>query len=169
MVHNHRALKVYKRVTSERRNFVTEIITLVGDTGVGKTRWAYHYYPDLYSVPPPKNSGTYFDDYDDHEVVLIDEMHGHFFSYSALLRLTDRYALHVPVHGGTVNFRPKTIILTSNSSPSDWYDSIKFPWIDGPLERRLCTGPSRIYTVTSPCILNLIEGVEPFVGPRIQF
>ncbi len=159
-------MKVYKRTISPPRRHEMEIITLVGETGTGKTRWANETYPNLYTVPPPKGSGTYFDGYDDHDVVLIDEMYGHRFSHGALLMLTDRYPHTVGIHGGSVNFRPHTIIFTSNAAPSDWYNAEKFPWLGGPLERRLTTGLSRIYTVTGDRVLDLIEGEEPpFVGP----
>ncbi len=52
MIHNHRAMKVYKRTISLPRRHEMEIITLVGDTGTGKTRWANEMYPSLYTVPP---------------------------------------------------------------------------------------------------------------------
>ncbi len=165
MLRNHRAIRRYKRVCSKPRDFEMKIITLVGDTGTGKTKWAYDNYPGLYSVPPPKNSGTYFDDYDNHDVVLCDEMHAGWFTHTFLLRLTDRYQLNVPVHGGSVNFRPHVMIFTSNHAVSDWYDQDKFPWIGGPLQRRLTTGTSRVYTVTEGGVLTLTEGEEPFIGP----
>ncbi len=172
MTRNNRAWKQYKRVSSNPRNHTMTIITLVGETGTGKTRWAYDNYPGLYSVPPPKNSGTYFDDYDNHDVVLCDEMHAGWFTHTFLLRLTDRYPLNVPIHGGSVNFRPNVMIFTSNYAPSEWYTGTigqtemrKFPYIDGPLERRLSTGLSRVYTVTEGGVLTLTEGTEPFIGP----
>lgn len=170
MTRYHRAFKEYKRVKSTKRMFVTEVITIIGDTGVGKTRWAHATYPDLYSVSPAKGSGTYFDGYDDHDVVLIDEMYGNRFSHGALLGLLDRYPYTVGIHGGVVNWRPHTIILTSNSSPDEWYDQAKFPYAGGPLERRLSTGPSRVYAMLADGIMRLDAGVEPVIfGPENVF
>jgi len=167
MVRHHRAFKEYKRVVSVKRRHITEVITLIGDTGTGKTRWAHDNYPDLYSVAPAKGSGTYFDGYDNHDVVLIDEMYGNRFSHGALLGLLDRYPYTVGIHGGVVNWRPHTIILTSNKSPDCWYDQEKLPYAGGPLERRLTTGPSRVYAMLEGGEMRLDEGEEPEVfGPQ---
>ncbi len=169
MTRHHRAWKEYKRVKSTPRMFVTEVITIIGDTGVGKTRWAHDNFPSLYSVAPAKGSGTYFDGYDDHDHVLIDEMYGNRFSHGALLGLLDRYPYTVGIHGGVVNWRPHTIVLTSNSSPDEWYDQNKFPYAGGPLERRLSTGPSRVYAMLADGAMRLDAGQEPVVfGPENQ-
>lgn len=168
-------LRRYKRTVSVKRHWPTEVITLVGDTGTGKTRWATETYPLLYSLPYKKGSGTYFDDYDDHDVVLIDEMYGSRFAHSYLLSLIDRYPLSVPVHHGSVNFRPHTVIFTSNAHPDSWYASLnldgsrKFPFEDGPLKRRLTTNGSRVYRVDLGGIFTLLLGEEPVVfGPAIE-
>ncbi len=162
---HHRGIAVYKRHKSNKRHWPMEIITLIGTTGTGKTRWAYDHYPDLFSVDP-KGTQTWFNGYDEHDVVLIDEIYGNRFSHSALLQFTDRYPIGVPIHGGTVNFCAHTLIFTSNKHPSLWYDQVKFPWADGPLQRRLTTNGSRIYTVWEGGETQLIEGEEPVVlGP----
>ncbi len=169
MLRFHRSWREYKRVKSCPAHFEKEIITLIGATGTGKTRLAYDWYPDLYPVPSAKSSGTYFDDYDDHDHVLIDEIYGNRFTHGHLLRILDRYPLSVPVHGGSVNWRPHTIVLTSNASPDDWYDQSKFPYAGGPLERRLTTGRSRVYAVVNDRELRLDAGVEPpLFGPPNQ-
>lgn len=166
-IRHHRAMKEYKRLKSEKRMWPMEIITLVGETGTGKTKWAYDNYPALYSLDHAKQSGCYFDDYDDHDVVLIDEMYGNRFSHGMLLRLTDWQPMKVPIHGGFVNFRPSVIIFCSNSYPSEWYDAEKFVWNLGPLQRRLTTQGSRIYAVEPGGVLVLVEGDEPLVfGPE---
>ncbi len=167
MIKHHKAYTVYKRLKSTKRNWETEIITLIGDTGTGKTAWARQNYPDLYSCPHAKGSGTYWDDYDDHEVVLVDEMYGNRFSHGFLLGLTDRYPFTVPVHGGSVNFCPKIIIFTSNAQPDDWYTAVdqnevrKLPYFGGPLERRLTQNGSRVYRMDMGGRTTLIEGEEP--------
>lgn len=135
------------------RNWEMEIITLIGDTGTGKTRWAYENFPDLYSVPDTKSSGCYWDGYEGQTTVLIDEMYGSRFSHGFLLRLLDRYPFQVPVHGGQVQFSSRRVIMTSNAHPAEWYSGLKedgtekFPWETGPLRRRLTQGSSRIIRV----------------------
>ncbi len=167
-IRHHRAIAVYKRLKSVKRRWPMEIITLIGETGTGKSRWANDTFPDIYAVATPKGSGTYFDDYDDHKQVLFEEMDGSYFSYKGLLKFTDRYPISVPVHHGCVNLNADTIVFTSNDHPDEWYDSIKFPWMGGPLQRRMTTNGSRIYRVDMGGVLNLLEGEEPVVeGPKV--
>ncbi len=150
MVHNHRAFKIYRSIKLPKRAWEMQCITLVGDTGVGKTRWAYDTYPNLYPLPPAKQSGCYWDGYEGQEVVLVDEMYGNRFSHGFLLMLTDRYPFQVPFHGGQMNFCSRIIIFTSNAHPDEWFSGVnldgtpKFPFAGGPLERRLTQGESRI-------------------------
>ncbi len=148
-VRYNRGFKEYKRLKANKRHWEMEVITLFGDTATGKTRWAYQTYgEDLYSVPPPKSSGTYWDDYDGQETVLIDEMYGKRFTHGFLLQLLDRYPLCVPVHGSSVNFSSRRIILTSNQHPSLWYNAMyeahNLVYYHGPLHRRLVQGDSCI-------------------------
>ncbi len=154
-----KAIKMYKRLKSNKRNWVMEIITLIGGTGVGKTHWAYeHYGQDIYTVPPTKASGCYWDDYDGQDTVLVDEMYGNRFSHGFLLMLTDKYPFTVPDHGGLLNFSSKRIIFTSNADPDAWYTKIyeSLSFFDGPLYRRLVRGNSFIARVDRDHSLNML-------------
>ncbi len=139
----------FRVLHSAKRNWEMEVITLVGPTGVGKTRYVYDTYPleEIYSLPPPKGSGTYWDGYDGQRIVLIDEMYGNRFSHGCLLQLLDRYPFQVPVHGGTIEFVSKIIVMTSNAHPKEWYSSDKFTYEEGPLQRRLTQHNSRVVTM----------------------
>ncbi len=169
MIRHHRAYRVYKRLKSKKREWPMEIITLIGETGTGKSRWASETYPDSFSVASPKGSGLYFDDYDEHKQVVFEEMDGSYFQYKDLLKFTDRYKINVPVHHGCVNFNADTIVFTTNHHPDEWYDTTKYPWMGGPLQRRMTTNGSRIYRVDMGGVLNLLEGEEPVIlGCRIM-
>lgn len=169
-VRNHRAFKKYKVLHTPKRNWEMSITVLVGPTGVGKTRWVYDNFEDLYSVPPTKQSGCYWDGYDGQEVVLIDEMYGSRFSYAWLLQLLDRYSFLIPVHGGQVPFTSSRIIMCSNSHPDEWYDPQKFPFSGSPLERRLTQGRSSICGVQEDGTIILYEGevLPTFIGPLME-
>ncbi len=163
----HNSFKVYKKLKLIPRSHEMDIITLYGQTRVGKTRWAYFTYPELYSVPPAKQSGCYWDGYEGQATVLIDEMYGNRFSHGFLLQLLDRYPFQVPYHGGQIQFVSTTIIICSNAYPDEWYNQEKFPFQNGPLQRRLIQGRSRI------CCMEhgqpeTLEGYEPLIGPVNQ-
>lgn len=142
-IRHQRGITAYRNLHAEKRMWEMEIMVLVGPTGTGKTRKAYKAYSNsLYSLPPKKGSGCYWDYYDGEETVLIDECYGNRFSYSFLLQLLDRWPLMVPNHGGYLSFSSHRIILTSNTHPKYWYK--KMVWKDGPLQRRMTQGTSII-------------------------
>lgn len=62
----------------------------------------------------------WFDGYDGEEVVVIDDFNSQI-SYELFLQILDRYAVTVPTKGGHVAWRARTIYITSNLHPSEWY------------------------------------------------
>lgn len=131
----HKFFKEYKRTIVKPRDFKTEVAVLIGPTGTGKTQFAHETFPDAYWLP----QGKWFDDYDAHKVVIIDEFYG-WLPYSFLLRLLDRYPLLVETKFGHVHFVAEKVIITSNKHPRDWYD-IKCDYPT--LERRFTTIQSK--------------------------
>lgn len=156
-----------------------EVVVLVGPPGSGKTRWAMDNYPTLYKLPCPKSSGTYWDDYDGQETVLVDEMYGHYFSWSFLLQLTDRYPMTVPVHGGAGHqFVSRRIIFTSNSLPEEWYSkpTIATQWnAANPFRRRvthlLLTGALHVPPPALPMaeVQPADDDFEEFIAAAFDF
>lgn len=106
-------------IRQEGRN----VIVLIGATGTGKTRWVYDNNPveDLFKLPPPMSHQIWFDGYVDQPVALIDDFNGEWMSITYLLNLLDRYPTKVPVKGDFVEWCPKTIYITSNLHPQNWY------------------------------------------------
>lgn len=119
-------------VYSAHRNWKTRVRVYVGPTGCGKTSLAYEEYPDIWAKP----DGSWFDGYIGQPHVLIDDFHGGRdcgVSFSAFLRLLDRYGMDVAVKGAFARWVPRVIIITSNYEPDQW-----FPWEDvSPLMRRI--------------------------------
>ena len=140
-----------------------EVIIIYGPTGTGKTHWAYEHYPDLFRVPYPKGSGTYWDDYQGEETVLVDEMYGHYFAWGFLLQMCDKYAFSVPVHGGKGHqFISKRVIFTSNVHPKFWYTKPEMAtsWDErNPLRRRV----SQLIYMSE---LHGMQGVAPVEQPQ---
>ena len=93
MMKFHKAFAVYKMVSTVSRGWQPVIVSIIGPTDCGKTRWCHENFPGLFVQSP----GDWWDGYDGHETVLIDEMHGGRFKFSTLLQLLDRYPMNVPV------------------------------------------------------------------------
>lgn len=94
----------------------------VGAPRTGKTRLAYEKDPDLFELPI-SNGTAWFDGYDGHQTVLIDDFMGagSKVTLDNTLKLLDRYVRQVPIKGGHVWFNPKVIYVTSNYHPRTWW------------------------------------------------
>lgn len=118
MAKHYRFAEYYRRNMGERRRSKSVVRLFVGPTDVGKSYRVRQLSPDAYWL-----SGTkWFDDYDGHSDVVLDEFKGHL-PLQLLLRILDENPLNVENKGGHVNFNPKNIFITSNYIPSDWYST----------------------------------------------
>lgn len=101
-----------------------EIFCYWGATNCGKSHRAW---TEAGLDAFPKISTTKFwDAYDRHEHVVIEEFRGQI-DISSILTWTDKWPVLVEAkHGGTV-FRAKKIWFTSNKHPRDWYPELDEP------------------------------------------
>lgn len=91
-----------------------------GKTGTGKTRKAFEESVD------PWISGKnlkWWEGYDAHEYVIIDDFRRDFCTFHELLRILDRYPYRVEVKGGSRQLLAKQIIITSPYHPRETYDT----------------------------------------------
>jgi len=103
------------------RDFKTKVIVLVGDPGIGKSRFANEVATKLYNSVYYKPRGEWWDGMtEETECVIIDDFYG-WLKYDELLKIMDRYPYRVPIKGAFVNFRPKCIIITSYALPDCLY------------------------------------------------
>jgi len=133
LVDNHygtlaRYPKFYNTLTLMNRPRTIEapqVILLIGEPGLGKTRYVYerHLADDELYVAPLSNGTPWYDEYDGHEAVLLDDFSGSssHMQLVTLLRLIDRYPVMVPTKGAHCWFQPRTIYITTNILPKDWY------------------------------------------------
>ena len=118
-----RTLKATDRIrslTQPPRDQSRQVILYVGKPGTGKTRLAYEQHSPLWEVPIGKD--LWFDGYYGQKTCLLDEFEGQIPLTQALKLLDNYYVRQVPIKGGFVWFNPDTIIVTSNSHPSVWYN-----------------------------------------------
>lgn len=144
-VRYERGFRSYTRLHSVQRDWEMEVIVLLGPSGTGKTKHCADNYPGAYW----KMDGKWWDGYEGQETVIVDEMYGHRFPYTVLLRLLDRYPYAVEVKGGTIEFTSRRIVFTSNQEPEHWYSqeaTHQMDWAENPLKRRLDQFAKIIYT-----------------------
>lgn len=112
----YKGLDRIRSIFSKPRDFPTRVYWLYGSTGTGKSRLAQQLAPDAYWKPNDK----WFDGYDpnEHEDIIIDDFRASFAPFNFILRLFDCYPMFVEIKGGTVNFRPRRIFVTTSKHPN---------------------------------------------------
>ena len=112
---------------SKPRDWVTEVYWLWGPTGSGKTRWV-HETCDRQDLYVKDGTNKWFCGYTGQRNVLFDDFRPCTeIPFSRLLRLLDRYSMMVETKGGTVNFNPHRIFITTPKIPSETF--LHLDWI----------------------------------------
>lgn len=133
------------------RDWAPEVIWLWGESGAGKSRLARELTTDPYT----KNVGTkWWNGYDRHEHVIIDDFRDSWWDLTYLLGLLDRYEFRVETKGGMRQFLAKKIVLTSVTPPLECYKYAK----NEPIKQLL----RRITSVT-----EVGGNTTPLPGPQI--
>lgn len=134
----YKAFDLYRtQFVQKPRSSKSIMFVFFGEPGTGKSA-AAHIFSRSFTVPPGSGGTAWFDGYDAdcHQTVIFDEFHGGRCSWSELLRLTDRYPMTVNSKGSHLQFSPRCMVFTSNTSPESWYSSEKIP-DKTPLTRRI--------------------------------
>lgn len=131
-----RSIKEYRELTfnAAPRAFQTNCIVYWGPPGSGKTRSAtwYDTSENTFWLPRARSGAAWWDGYQGQRTVILDEFYG-WLQRDVVQRLIDRTPLRVEVKGGSINFRARTVIFTSNTDPSRWWPRVGL----GAMERRL--------------------------------
>lgn len=128
-----RLLSVFEPVRD--RSVPKTVRVYFGSTGTGKTRLAFDNAPSEPYVWDP-DLGNWWDGYNRHSYVIMDEFRGQL-TMGSLLRLLDRYPKRVQVKGGSCQFVADTIVITSPMHPRFWYRDVPSDRIEQ-LLRRIC-------------------------------
>lgn len=120
--------KFYHTLTSmtrPERAEELEVILLIGPTGLGKTRFVTSMWAsdEEFWQSPLSNGTAWFDAFDRHKHVLLDDFSGaaSHFPLCSLLQLLDRYPIAVPTKGSHTWWLPDVIYVTTNIMPRYWY------------------------------------------------
>lgn len=105
------------------RDFKPLVMWFYGPTGTGKTYTAWHIASNMYGYRTwcsAKNL-QWFEGYDAHEAVIIDDFRRDFCSYAELLLLLDRYPYRIMNKGGSRQMLAKLMIITCPKSPTEMF------------------------------------------------
>lgn len=112
-------MKYYEPV----RSWKPKVKWYFGETGSGKSYQAridfsgQDYYTSM-------ADGKWFEGYDAHENVIIDDIRVDFMKYKTLLQFLDRYEFRVETKGGSRQFLARNIIITCPMHPQELYRDI---------------------------------------------
>lgn len=109
-MHLYEATRAFRDVT---------VTVIWGPPGSGKTRYCWEHYPDLYCLDFDMQ-GVWWDNYDGHDVLLIDDFNGQI-KFTRLLRLLDGYQCRLPVKGGFSYAAWTRVLITTMYEPDTWY------------------------------------------------
>lgn len=115
-----RTAEVLLKYKEKKRNWKPNVVWIFGPSGSGKTRMVYDKETDLYRKT--NGTGKWWDGYDAHATVLIDDVKDTSREYySSLLEWLDRYDCLVETKGGSRQLLATEIYLTSIWHPAKLY------------------------------------------------
>jgi len=119
-VRNYKGIAQLKHIRSKPRNFQTMSMVIYGASNSGKSYWVRETYPNALWLTKGATN-MWYDDYDDHQVIVFDEFNGGAMPLSAFKRLIDATPLTLDAKGSQRNVKPALVIFLSNDAPSEWY------------------------------------------------
>ena len=130
LIHNYQQLRFaesLQKYYEKPRTFKTVVHWYWGLTGTGKTKTAYEELLEEADDPEEiyfsMDTGKWWEGYDGHKYVVIDDMRGDFLKCHQLLKLLDRYPYRVDNKGASRQFVAEKIIITSCYPPELIYQN----------------------------------------------
>lgn len=106
--------ETWLKYNEKGRDWRPEVRWFHGSTGSGKTKAAIEWLGSDYYTPV---NFKWWEGYDAHENVLLDEIRGDFCKFHEMLKLLDRYKYRVECKGGSRQLLAKKIAITSPYPP----------------------------------------------------
>jgi len=109
-----RMAEIRLKYFEKKRTWKPEVLWFHGSTGTGKSRLAYDMTNEPFTC---LDTIKWWEGYDAHEDVIIDDLRSDFCKYNDFLKLIDRYAYQVECKGGSRQLLARRIIITSPYRP----------------------------------------------------
>lgn len=152
----HSGLTALSARLAQPRRWKTVVYWLYGSTGCGKSRAADRLAPGAYWK---MGGNKWWDGYEGHEDVIIDDYRRDLCPFHELLRLFDRYPMRVEYKGGVVDFAARRVFVTAPQAPDVLWE--------GRSEEDLGQLMRRIEHVVNADVENMLTYLEPVVLPDI--
>lgn len=117
----HRAAQHVRSLQLPPKERPLEVHVYYGPPGCGKTHAAMYAHPEMYCPPIAQGTSQWYDGYDGHTHMLLDEFSGQM-HVRDLLKLLDKYIYPWPAKGSQVYLAPSHIYITTNIHPRRWYE-----------------------------------------------
>lgn len=128
-MHSIRSLETMYRYYEAPRNWKTDVYWFWGTPAAGKSRSVRAHAVSTYGEGcyyEATETSQWFDGYDAHPVIIIDDFRESWISWQGLLRLTDRYGVRLPYKGGFRQCLAKAIYFTCIHPPTDAFPSLSY-------------------------------------------
>ncbi len=181
-VRYYRGFQALSAILTPPRSHLTTTVIYWGPPGTFKTTHALEMAgPDAYVLTHAlAGSGpvAWFDGYDGHEDVVIDEFYS-WLKFNFFLNLLDKIPLMVQTKGGAVPFVAKRIWISSNQNPKNWYTNISDSLLSAApaLHRRLSPPMTDIFFMGygpnmdlefCPCLFPYLDREDPNYCPLLH-
>lgn len=140
------------------RDWKPEIWWICGETDSQKSRYAKEEFPGAYWC---MHGYKYWEGYDAHDVVVIDEFRRDWCPFDYLLKLTDRYPMRVDCKYGSRQLRFTTLVITSPDRPEVCFSNNGFgaTGISSDI-RQLLRRIEHVVVKTKKVAIEVVGGVE---------
>lgn len=109
-----RGAELLLKYMEKERDFKPRVLWFHGSTGSGKTRTALEMFPGAWVSG---RNLKWWDGYDAHSAVVIDDFRKDFCTFHELLRILDRYPYRVETKGGSRQLLARDMVVTCPWSP----------------------------------------------------
>lgn len=128
-----RCAEAYLAYCEEARDWKPYVRWYWGETGTGKSKKAREDFDEM-DVYTKNDATKWWQGYDKHEAVIIDDFRCSWWPLTEMLRLLDRYECKIECKGGSRQFVAKHITITCDRHPKECYLNAD---VQGQLIRRI--------------------------------